>query len=98
MCGLCGVLGQVGHWTDSEDSLSQRSVSATRSRERAYQLRIINRVLNRSGLRVNDWQSSAFIVSSNTGASEIVDHISMLKRDLIIRKLQKMKKLEKKAG
>ena len=27
-----------------------------------------------------------------------VDHISMLKRDLIIRKLQKMKKLEKKAG
>ena len=78
MCGLCGVLGQVGHWTDSEDSLSQRSVSATRRRERAYQLRIINRVLNRSGLRVNDWQSSAFIVSSNTGASEIVDHISML--------------------
>ena len=27
-----------------------------------------------------------------------VDHISMLKRDLIMRKLQKMKKLEKKAG
>ena len=27
-----------------------------------------------------------------------VDHISMLKRDLIIRKLRKMKKLEKKAG
>ena len=27
-----------------------------------------------------------------------VDHISKLKRDLIIRKLQKMKKLEKKAG
>ena len=27
-----------------------------------------------------------------------VDHLSKLKRDLIIRKLQKMKKLEKKAG
>ena len=76
MCGLCGVLGVHEHWTDSRETLKRRKVAVNQSQERAYQVRVANRLLSLQGLRLRDWQGRSFVVSNRTGASEIVNHLA----------------------
>jgi len=76
MCGLCGVLGAQEHWTDSKEQLNQRKVAVNSAQERAYQVRLANRLLGLRGLRLRDWQGKSFVVSNKTGASEIVSHLA----------------------
>ena len=76
MCGLCGVLGSKVHWTDSDSKLANRRVSATFRRERLYQIEIINKIIKKYGLHISDWHGASFLISSSTGATEIVNHIA----------------------
>ena len=78
MCGLCGILGAGEHWTDSDDALKERAGAETFRRERAHQVVMTNRILKHYGLKLADWQGSAFVLSNRTGASEEIDHFAAL--------------------
>lgn len=81
MCALCGVLGNADHWTDAiarPGVFSRNSDAAERRRERMQRVQCANRVLKFYGLKLSDWQGSAFLLSTATGKTEIVDHLAHL--------------------
>jgi hypothetical protein len=81
MCALCGVLGGTEHWTDAvpPPGISTRSTNAaSRRRERMKRVRAANRVLTHFRMNLADWQGSAFVLSTATGKTEIVDNLAHL--------------------
>jgi hypothetical protein len=81
MCALCGVLGGFDHWTDAiaRPGIFSRNTDATsRRRERMHRVAAANRILNHYRLTLADWQGSAFVLSTATGKTEIVDNLSHL--------------------
>jgi hypothetical protein len=71
MCALCGVLGGTEHWTDAiarPGVFTRHTDAASRRRER----------MNRYRMNLADWQGSAFVLSSATGKTEIVDNLAHL--------------------
>ena len=75
MCGLCGVLGGGEHWTDAgAGSLLADRGTVARRRARARQVAVASAALAHCGVTLADWQGTAFVVSSRTGASQVVDH------------------------
>jgi hypothetical protein len=78
MCALCGVLGGPEHWTDAVPRpgvFTRNTDPAARRRERMKQAAAANRVLQHYGMTMADWQGSAFILSTATGKTEIVDNL-----------------------
>ena len=78
MCSLCGVLGGTEHWTDAvpPPGISTRSTNAaSRRRERMNRVAAANRVLSCYRMNLADWQGSAFVLSTATGKTEIVDNL-----------------------
>jgi hypothetical protein len=81
MCGLCGVLGGRGHWTDSStnpDAFAARDDTGTTLRERQERTRLVNRVLKYYGLGLKDWSGNAYILKGNTGKTAIVDNLAQM--------------------
>jgi len=81
MCALCGVLGGKGHWSDSASApavFAARTEPQTRTRERQARTRILNRVLKQHGVVVKDWSGNAYLLTSLTGRTAIVDTIAEL--------------------
>ena len=75
MCGLCGVLGSGPHWTEASSGTGELR---TRRRERLERMALANRVLAHYGLKAEDWQGSAYLLSTRTGRTEIVDNLTHL--------------------
>jgi len=79
MCALCGVLGGTEHWTDAVAGVFTRNTdAASRRRERINRVAAANRVLAYYRMNLSDWQGSAFVLSTATGKSEIVDNLAHL--------------------
>jgi hypothetical protein len=81
MCGLCGVLGSKGHWSDSATApavFANRTEPHTRARERQARTRLLNAVLKYYGIVVRDWSGSSYLLTSLTGRTAIVDTIADL--------------------
>jgi hypothetical protein len=81
MCALCGALGTSRHWTDAppEPGLSARELEATqRRRERMRRVAAADRVLRHYHMTLADWQGSAFMLSTFTGKTEMVENLSHL--------------------
>ena len=81
MCALCGVLGGVEHWTDAvaRPGVFTRNTDApSRRRERMNRVAAANRVLSCYRMNLADWQGSAFVLSTATGKTEIVDNLAHL--------------------
>jgi hypothetical protein len=78
MCGLCGMLGGETHWTDAGRAASEDEFAQTRRRERQLRVTCLNRVLRAYACTVSDWQSRAYLVSTFTGKTEIVDNLTQL--------------------
>lgn len=81
MCALCGALGGSDHWTEAAARpgvYSRAPDPAARRRDRARRVVIANRVLALYGLRLADWQGSAFMLSTATGRTEMVDNLAHL--------------------
>jgi hypothetical protein len=76
MCGLCGVLGGEGDWTDR--GAAPFSAARTRRAERLERVRIANLVLAQFGLELSDWQGAKYQLASRTGRTEIVDNLAQL--------------------
>ncbi len=81
MCALCGFLGGMEHWTDAVPRpgvFTRNTDPASRRRERMKRVAAANRVLSCYGINLADWQGSAFVLSTATGKSEIVDNLAHL--------------------
>jgi hypothetical protein len=81
MCALCGVLGGAEHWTDAAARpgvFTRNTDTASRRRERLDRVAAANRVLKHYRMSLADWQGSAFVLSSATGKTEIVDNLAHL--------------------
>ena len=81
MCSLCGVLGGNEHWADAaaREGVYTRNVDPMlRRRERAQRVRVANAVLKLYGMKLSDWQGAAFLLSTLTGKSEIVEDLGHL--------------------
>ncbi len=83
MCGFCAVFSGVPHWTetasDAGDRAQQSGGPAWRV-GRQQRLRVINAVVAHFGCRVEDWMGGQFLVSSQRGRSEMVDHLPQVWR------------------
>ena len=81
MCALCGVLGGSEHWTDAvaRPGVFTRNTDAlTRRRERMNRVASANRILRQYRMTLADWQGTAFVLSTATGKTEIVDNLTHL--------------------
>src|SRR6201995_1000486 len=70
MCGLCGVLGGKGHWSDSAAApavFASRTEPQTRGRVRQARTRLLNTALKYYGVVVKDWSGSSYLLTSRTG-------------------------------
>src|SRR5258708_29485076 len=83
MCALCGVLGGTEHWTDAvarPGVFTRNTDAASRRRERMHRVAAANRVLAHYRMHLADWQGTAFVLSTATGKTEIVDNLAHLWR------------------
>ncbi len=81
MCSLCGMFGPQDHWTDSTGSaaaFASRAETHTRHRERQARTRLVNVVLEHDGLNLTDWSASAYLLSSRTGRTVIVNDLAQI--------------------
>ena len=81
MCALCGVLGGAEHWTAAAARpgvFTRNTDAASRRRERTSQVAAANEVLKHYRVSLIDWQVTAFVLSSATGKTEIVDTLGHL--------------------
>ena len=75
MCGLCGVFLTETHWSDVSVS-TPGSGGRTRRHERLHRVALANRILKHYGLKIGDWQGSAYLLSTQTGQTAIVPSVA----------------------
>jgi hypothetical protein len=75
MCGLCGVFLTETHWSDAAVATPDLG-GRTRRHERLHRVALANRVLKHYGLKLGDWQGSAYLLSSPTGQTSVVPSIA----------------------
>jgi len=81
MCALCGVLGASDHWADAAPRpgvFTRNADALQRRRERDRRVAAANQVLSPYRMRLADWQNTAFVLSTATGATEIVGDLGHL--------------------
>src|SRR5258708_30405404 len=81
MCALCGVLGGTEHWTDAiarPGVFTRNTDAASRRRERMNRVAAANRVLSCYRMNLADWQGSAFLLSTATAKTEIINNLRPL--------------------
>jgi hypothetical protein len=78
MCGLCGLLGSDAHWTDAGSFADPAGRARVRLAERQARVAYLNRMLRVFGCTVSDWQGTAYLLSTLTGKTEIVDNLASL--------------------
>jgi len=75
MCGLCGVFVGEDHWTDATVGEPGRG-GRTRRHERLHRVAQTNRILKQYGLKLSDWQGSAYLLGNQTGQTAIVSSVA----------------------
>ena len=81
MCALCGVLGGSDHWADAAPRpgvFTRTADPVERRRERARRVGAANRILAHYAMSLSDWQGTAFVLSTATGKTEMVEHLAHL--------------------
>lgn len=72
MCGLCGLIGEDGHWSDPlGDSLPRR-------RERLRRIAAINRVIAPFRVTVSDVQGASYLLQGATGRQALATGLEEL--------------------
>lgn len=74
MCALCGVFAGEAHWTEA--GVEAAEGGRTRRHERLHRVALVNRVLRQYGLKVGDWQGSAYLLAGQTGQTAIVSSVA----------------------
>jgi hypothetical protein len=74
MCGMCGLLGGGNHWSNATLPVE----GANARRQRLLQAAVANRLLSLFRLQLDDFHGQSFVLSSPTGARQIVDDFSQV--------------------
>jgi len=74
MCGLCGLFESGTHWTETPGVATAGPPRQQRLRQVGY----ANRVLRCYRLRLDDWQGRNYLLTSPTGATEVIDSLALL--------------------
>jgi hypothetical protein len=74
MCGLCGILGVEGDWTEIKPN-SSGAQQISRRAQRHLRILIVNRILKEFGLALVDWEGTRYQLSNRTGRTEIIDNL-----------------------
>ena len=74
MCALCGVFVGEAHWTEA--AVEAADGGRTRRHERLHRVALANRVLKQYGLKLDDWQGSAYLLAGQTGQTAIVSSVA----------------------
>lgn len=74
MCGLCGLFTSGTHWTETPGI----AAAGPLRQQRLQQVGYANRVLSYYRLKLDDWQGRNFLLSSPTGATEVIDSLALL--------------------
>ena len=77
MCGLCGVFAGSAHWTDHSASPGAEA-QRTRRHDRLHRVAIANKILKFYGLKLADWSGASYILSNQTGQSQIIADMGVL--------------------
>lgn len=72
MCGMCGLLGGGNHWSNTTAPGNGATGNPNARRQRLFQAALANRILIPLRLRIEDFHGQSFVLSSPTGASEMV--------------------------
>ena len=72
MCALCGVLLEQ-HW--SEQNCADQDGGR---RARFFRVKLVNRVLDHFGLRLDDWGGRVYVLRDRKGRSVVVDNLGVL--------------------
>ena len=83
MCGFCAVFAGIPHWTETaSDAGDHAEITDGHAWQLARQrrVRLINAVLAHYGCRVDDWMSTQYLLSSQRGRTDIVDHLPQIWR------------------
>ena len=75
MCGLCGVFLGEAHWTDAIVGAAGHGVR-TRRHDRLHRVALANRILKQYGMKLSDWQGSAYLLAGQTGQTAIVSSVA----------------------
>ena len=78
MCGLCGELGGADNWADGLAGGRASAVPWLRRRARRQRVLLGDHVLQRYGLRLEDWQGRDYLLRKRTGATVRVDALADL--------------------
>jgi hypothetical protein len=72
MCGLCGLIGEDGHWSDPVGS------GLPRRRERLRRIAAINRVVAPFRLTISDVQGASYLLQGATGRQALATGLDAL--------------------
>ncbi len=100
MCILCGELVSSFHWSDESFRTQNATISVNenareRKRARLKRVKLLNEILCFYGLKIDDWQSSKFVLCDKKGQSVIVNDLGDLwdkARDLAKRDIDALDK------
>ena len=74
MCALCGVFVGEAHWTEA--GVDATDGGRTCRHERLHRVALANRILKQFGLKLSDWQGSAYLLGGQTGQTAIVASVA----------------------
>lgn len=76
MCSLCGTLSAAAHWSEGGGDRAQVGARREVLRERLRRVKLLNQVLRPIKLRVDEWQETAYILRSPTGATVLCSDLA----------------------
>ena len=81
MCAFCTMFTSGPHWTEAGTDAGHSGatpVGNARFIDRAYRLKLINRILAFYGCKAGDWAGGQYLVHSHRGRTELVEHLPQI--------------------
>ena len=81
MCAFCAMFSSGPHWTEAGTNVGRSGATPlghARFLDRAYRLRLVNRILNCYGCKADDWAGCQYMVHGHSGRTDLVDHLPQI--------------------
>ena len=81
MCAFCTMFSSGPHWTEAGTDSGRTGVTPVgnaRFVDRAYRLKLINKILRHYGCKVDDWAGGQYLVHSHRGRTEVVEQLPQI--------------------
>ena len=81
MCAFCTMFTGSPHWTEAGTYAGRSGVTPVgnaRFVDRAYRLKLINRILEHYGCKADDWAGGQYLVHSHRGRTEVVEQLPQI--------------------